>query len=156
MVTNSYNRYCAIHVLVRMWAAIMSALGTLQRLIVVSWMTALLKIDLKWYRDYGTVITPAPIWVQLAGAIIILTGTSGPLFLCAMWLKEKQMALLATLGVMIVTVIPALYLYLLTKSPLSFEEMDFDDNGIVTFSELNYANSYCVRVIQKDQVICKE
>ncbi len=66
------------------------------------------------------------------------------------------MALLATLGVMIVIVIPALYLYLLSKSPLSFEEMDFDDNGIVTFSELIYANSYCVREIQQDQVICKE
>jgi len=73
-----------------------------------------------------------------------------------MWLKDKQMALLATLGVMIVIVIPALYLYLLSKSPLSFEEMDFDDNGIVTFSELIYANSYCVREIQQDQVICKE
>ena len=73
-----------------------------------------------------------------------------------MWLKDKQMALLATLGVIIVIVIPALYLYLLSKSPLSFEEMDFDDNGIVTFSELIYANSYCVREIQQDQVICKE
>ncbi len=78
------------------------------------------------------------------------------MFLCMMWLKDKQMALLATLGVMIVIVIPALYLYLLSKSPLSFEEMDFDDNGIVTFSELIYANSYCVREIQQDQVICKE
>jgi len=78
------------------------------------------------------------------------------LFLCMMWLKEKQMPLLATLGVMIVILIPALYLYLLMKSPLSFKEMDFDDNGIVTFSELIYANSYCVRVIQKGQVICKE
>jgi len=73
-----------------------------------------------------------------------------------MWLKEKQMALLATLGVMIIILIPALYLYLLTKSPLSFKEMDFDDNGIVTFPEIIYANSYCVRVIQKGQVICKE
>ena len=73
-----------------------------------------------------------------------------------MSLKEKQIALLATLGVMIVVVIPALYLYLLTKSPLTFKEMDFDDNGIVTFSELIYANSNCVRVIQNDQVICKE
>lgn len=73
-----------------------------------------------------------------------------------MWLKEKLVALLATLGVMIVIVIPALYLYLLTKSPLSFEEMDFDDNGIVTFSELIYANSYCVRETLQDQMICKE
>ena len=66
------------------------------------------------------------------------------------------MALLATLGVMIVILIPALYLYLLMKSPLSFKEMDFDDNGFVTFSEIIYANSYCIRVIQKGQVICKE
>ena len=65
------------------------------------------------------------------------------------------MALLATLGVMIVIVIPALYLYLLTKSPLSFEEMDFDDNGIVTFSDLIYAYSYCVLEIQQYQVIFK-
>ena len=73
-----------------------------------------------------------------------------------MSLKEKQIALLATFGVIIVVVIPALYLYLLTKSPLSFEETDFDDNGYVTFSELIYANSYCARVIPNDQVICKE
>ena len=72
------------------------------------------------------------------------------------WLKEKQIALLATIGVMIVILVPALYLYLLMKAPLSFKEMDFDDNGIVTFSELIYANSYCVRVIEKGQVICKE
>jgi len=70
--------------------------------------------------------------------------------------KEKQIALLATLGVMIVVAIPALYLYLLTKSPLSFKQMDFDDNGYVTFSELIYANSYCVRVIQNDQVVGEE
>jgi hypothetical protein len=73
-----------------------------------------------------------------------------------MSLKEKQIALLATLGVMIVVAIPALYLYLLTKSPLSFKQMDFDDNGIVTFSELIYANSNCIRAIANDQVICKE
>ena len=73
-----------------------------------------------------------------------------------MSLKEKQIALLATLGVTIVVAIPALYLFLLMKSPVSFEEMDFDDNGIVTFSELIYANSYCDRVIPKNQVICEE
>ena len=79
-----------------------------------------------------------------------------PFISIVMWLKEKQIALLATLGVMIVILVPALYLYLLVKTPLSFKELDFDDNGIVTFSELIYANSYCVRVIQKGQVICKE
>jgi hypothetical protein len=73
-----------------------------------------------------------------------------------MSLKEKQIALLATLGVLIVVVIPALYLFLLSISPLSFREMDFDDNGIVTFSELIYANAYCDRGSQQDQVICKE
>ncbi len=73
-----------------------------------------------------------------------------------MWLKEKQMPLLATLGVMIVILVPALYLYLLMKTPLSFKELDFDDNGIVTFSELIHANSNCYRVTLNGQVICKE
>ncbi len=73
-----------------------------------------------------------------------------------MSLKQKQVALLATLGVIIVVVIPALYLFLLAISPLSFKQMDFDDNGIVTFSELIYANSNCVRVTMLDQVICEE
>ncbi len=75
---------------------------------------------------------------------------------CVMSSKQKQIALLATLGVMIVVVIPALYLFLLAISPLSFKQMDFDDNGIVTFSELIYANSNCVRVTMLDQVICEE
>ena len=79
-----------------------------------------------------------------------------PFISIVMRLKEKKIALLATLGVMIVILVPALYLYLLMKAPLSFKELDFDDNGIVTFSEIIYANSYCVRVIQKGQVICKE
>ena len=73
-----------------------------------------------------------------------------------MWLQQKQIALLTTLGVMIVILVPALYLYLLVETSLSFKELDFDDNGIVTFSELIHANSHCVREIQKDQVICKE
>ena len=66
------------------------------------------------------------------------------------------MALFATLGVAIVVVPAALYLYLLTKSPLSFKEMDFNDNGMVTFSELIYASSYGVRVIKKGQAFCEE
>ena len=73
-----------------------------------------------------------------------------------MWLQQKQIALLTTLGVMIVILVPALYLYLLMETSLSFKELDFDDNGIVTFSELIHANAHCVREIQKDQVICKE
>jgi len=61
-----------------------------------------------------------------------------------------------TIGVMIVILVPALYLYLLIKTPLSFKELDFDDNGIVTFSELIHANSNCYRVTLNGQVICKE
>jgi len=72
-----------------------------------------------------------------------------------MSIKQKQIALLATLGVLIVVVVPALYLYLLTISPLSFDEMDFDDNGYVTFSELIYANSNCHRLVLNGQVICE-
>jgi hypothetical protein len=73
-----------------------------------------------------------------------------------MWFKKKQIALLATIGVMIVILVPALYLYLLVKAPLSFKELDFDDNGIVTFSELIHANLNCYRVTLNGQVICKE
>jgi hypothetical protein len=73
-----------------------------------------------------------------------------------MWFRKKQIALLATIGVMIVILVPALYLYLLAKTPLSFKELDFDDNGIVTFSELIHANSNCYRVTLNGQVICEE
>ena len=79
-----------------------------------------------------------------------------PFISIVMWLRKKQIALLATFGVMIVILVPALYLYLLVKTPLSFKELDFDDNGIVTFSELIHANLYCDREIQNGQVICKE
>ena len=72
-----------------------------------------------------------------------------------MSLKEKQIALLATLGVLIVVAIPTLYLFLLAISPLTFDEMDFDDNGFVTFSELIYANSSCHRLILDGRVICE-
>ena len=72
-----------------------------------------------------------------------------------MSLKEKQIALLATLGVLIVVAIPTLYLFLLAISPLTFDEMDFDDNGFVTFSELIYANSNCHRLILDGRVICE-
>lgn len=78
-----------------------------------------------------------------------------PFLSVVMWLKKKQIALLATIGVMIVILVPALYLFLLLKTPLSFKELDFDDNGIVTFSELIHAHLYCDRVIN-GQVICKE
>jgi len=79
-----------------------------------------------------------------------------PFISIVMWLRKNQIALLATFGVMIVILVPALYLFLLLKTPLSFKELDFDDNGIVTFSELIHANLYCDRVILNGQVICKE
>jgi len=72
-----------------------------------------------------------------------------------MSLKEKQIAILATLGVLIVITIPAVYLFLLAISPLTFDEMDFDDNGYVTFSELIYANSNCHRLILDGRMICE-
>jgi hypothetical protein len=71
------------------------------------------------------------------------------------WLRQKQLALLAALGVMIVILVPALYLYLLVETSLSVEELDFDGNGIVTFSELIHANLHCGRDKRKSQVSCK-
>jgi hypothetical protein len=73
-----------------------------------------------------------------------------------MSLKGKQTALLTTLGVLIVITIPAFYLFLLAISPLTFDEMDFDDSGYVTFSELIYANSSCHRLTLDGRVICEE
>ncbi len=73
-----------------------------------------------------------------------------------MSLKQKHIALLTTLGVLIVVAIPAAYLFLITLSPLTFDEMDFDDNGFVTFSELIHANSNCHRLILNGRVICDE
>ena len=73
-----------------------------------------------------------------------------------MSLKQKQLAILTTLGVLIVVAIPAVYLFLLALSPLTFDETDFDDNGFVTFSELIHANSNCHRLTLDGRVICNE
>ena len=73
-----------------------------------------------------------------------------------MSIKQKQAAILTTLGVLIVVTIPAAYLFLLALSPLTFDEMDFDNNGFVTFSELIHANSNCHRLVLNGQVICDE
>ncbi len=73
-----------------------------------------------------------------------------------MSIKQKQTALLTTLGVLIVIAIPAAYLFLLALSSLTFDEMDFDDNGFVTFSELIHANSNCHRLTLDGRVICNE
>lgn len=79
-----------------------------------------------------------------------------PFISMLMWLRKNQIAFLATLGVMIVILVPAMYLFLLLNTPLTPKELDFDDNGIVTFSELIHANLYCDRVTLNGQVICKE
>ncbi len=79
-----------------------------------------------------------------------------PSYHYVMSLKHKQIALLTTFGVLIVVAVPAAYLFLITISPLTFDEMDFDNNGFVTFSELIHANSNCVRLILDGQVICNE
>ncbi len=73
-----------------------------------------------------------------------------------MSLKQKQTALLTTLGVLIVVLIPAAYLFLITLSPLTIDEMDFDNNGFVTFSEIIHANSNCHRLVLDGRVICDE
>ena len=77
-------------------------------------------------------------------------------FIYTKWLRARHLALLATFGVVIVVAIAALYLYLLSKSPLSFSEMDFNDNGVVTFSELIHASSHGIRPIRQGDGVCRE
>ena len=57
---------------------------------------------------------------------------------------------------MIIALIFVAYLYLVEKSPLTFQQMDFDQNGYVTFFELNYANSYGTREISMGDISCIE
>jgi hypothetical protein len=59
-------------------------------------------------------------------------------------------------GVVLIVVGGASYLYLIWKSPLEFNEMDFDNNGFVTFSELYYASSYETRKITENGMNCIE
>ena len=59
-------------------------------------------------------------------------------------------------GVSVVVLIGASYLYLVRTSPLAFHEMDFDENGFVTFFELAYANSYGTRRITEHERSCTE
>jgi len=53
-------------------------------------------------------------------------------------------------GILLIAFIATFYLYLLQKSPLSFEEMDFDQSGYVTFSELIRANSEKIGIDQRE------
>jgi hypothetical protein len=82
--------------------------------------------------------------------------TTYPSYHYAMSIKQKQITILTTLGVLIVITTPAVYLFLLALSPLTFGEMDFDDNGFVTFSELIHANSNCHRLVLDGRVVCNE
>ncbi len=64
------------------------------------------------------------------------------------WLTFSGVALIVSVG--------ASYLYLVQKSPLKFEETDFDKNGLVTFSELTYASSYGTRPMTENNARCIE
>ena len=59
-------------------------------------------------------------------------------------------------GVSLIVAVGASYLHLVGTSPLAFEEMDFDENGFVTFFELAYANSYGTRRITEHEKTCTE
>lgn len=63
---------------------------------------------------------------------------------------------LTLLGVSLIVAVGASYLHLVGTSPLAFHEMDFDENGFVTFSELVYANSYATRHITGHDRSCTE
>lgn len=59
-------------------------------------------------------------------------------------------------GVTIIMIIVVAYLYLVERSPIDFEAIDFNQNGIVTFSELIYANAYGKRKLMIDGRSCIE
>ena len=70
--------------------------------------------------------------------------------------KFKLPFWLTLFGVLFVVSVGASYLFLVQKSPLKFQETDFDNNGLVTFSELYYANSYGTRPITVSNTSCIE
>ena len=59
-------------------------------------------------------------------------------------------------GVVIVVSVGTSYLYLVQRSALKFQDADFDENGLVTFSELYYASSYGTRRITENNTSCIE
>jgi len=72
-------------------------------------------------------------------------------------MKPSKLVFWLTLsGVTLIVVIFVAYLYLVEKSPLTFQEMDFNQNGYVTFFELIYANSHGTRAIILDDTSCIE
>ena len=70
--------------------------------------------------------------------------------------KNRKVFWLTLSGVSLVVSIGASYLLLVRTSPLAFHEMDFDENGFVTFFELAYANSYGTRRITEHERSCTE
>jgi len=70
--------------------------------------------------------------------------------------RSKLAFWLAFSGVVLIVSVGASYLYLIKKSPLAFDEMDFDQNGFVTFSELDYASSYGTRQVTENDMSCIE
>lgn len=72
-------------------------------------------------------------------------------------MKQTRLVFWLTLSsVSIIVAIVTIYFYLVQKSPLEFHEMDFNQNGYVTFFELIYANAYDTRNITVDNVPCIE
>ena len=70
--------------------------------------------------------------------------------------RSKLAFWLALSGVSLIVVIGASYIRLVRTSPLTFEAMDFDRNGFVTFSELVYVNAYGTRQVTENGETCTE
>ena len=70
--------------------------------------------------------------------------------------RNKLAFWLTLSGVALVVAVGASYLHLVARSPLAFDEMDFDDNGFVTLYELIYANAYATRQIADKERTCTE
>ena len=63
---------------------------------------------------------------------------------------------LALSGVSVIVVVGASYISLVGTSPLTFDAMDFDRDGFVTFPELFYANAYGTRQVTENGKTCTE
>ena len=59
-------------------------------------------------------------------------------------------------GVSLIVVVGASYIRLVGTSPLTFDPIDFDRDGSVTFSELVYANAYGTRQVTENSRTCTE
>jgi len=70
--------------------------------------------------------------------------------------KQKLGFWLTLTGMLIITLIGSTYLYLVKVAPLEFKDIDIDQNGFITFSELIYVNNYTMRKITVDNKLCTE